>query len=169
MEKTKAQKIIAMIQQHSDTLKNPPKDDETAMGQFNKTLENIRIKRNKIFKEDVADYLFQEGYASSFDNALVLSDAISESWFTHILEAIPARRATVMGINRIPGAAQRAVSREDRRAAALARREERKAAIKRDREYAEKRRKNPKLLAQEAQKRTLPQRMARAAERLGLE
>lgn len=158
-----------MIQQHSDTLKNPPEGEETARGQLNKTLERIRKRRDEIVKEDVADYLFQEGYASSFDNALVLSDAISESWFTHILEAIPARRATVRGINKIPGAAQKAVSREDRRADALARRREREEETERDRQYASERRQNPSILTKEARKRTLKSRMEKAAERLGLE
>lgn len=119
--------------------------------------------------EIVADYLFNEGYADSFESALIVADVISEEWFGDILEATAATRATVRGRGRVPGAAQRATAQNDRRAEARARAAERQAQLDADKQYAEKRRKNPGILKKEAQQRTLSTRMERAAARMGLQ
>jgi hypothetical protein len=82
-------------------------------------------------------------------------------------EAIAATRATTRG-RKIPGAAQKITAQNDRREEARARQREREAQRQRDIEYAQERRANPELIKKEARKRTLPSRMERAAQKLGL-
>lgn len=92
-----------------------------------------------------------------------------KSFNDFITEAIAARRATVRGRKLNPGATQREISRQDRKAEAQARAEERKRTAERDAEYARERRENPEILRKEAQKRTLSTRMARAAAKMGID
>jgi hypothetical protein len=61
------------------------------------------------------------------------------------------------------------MAQEDRKREAERRAEERKAEREKELEYVQKRRQNPEILKKEAQKRTLPTRMERAAKRLGLD
>ncbi len=82
-------------------------------------------------------------------------------------EAIAATRATTRG-RKITGAAQKITAQNDRREEARARQREREAQRQRDIEYAQERRANPELIKKEARKRTLPSRMERAAQKLGL-
>ena len=84
-----------------------------------------------------------------------------------LAEAIAATRATTRG-RKIPGAAQKMTAQNDHKEEAKARQREREVQRQRDIEYAQERRANPELIKKEARKRTLPSRMERAAQRLGL-
>lgn len=78
---------IKFIQQKSKTLRDPKVS-------WKATMTDIRDERGKLKKkpivssyEMVADYLFTEGYASSFEDALIVADCISEKWYNEIAEA----------------------------------------------------------------------------------
>jgi hypothetical protein len=164
-------KLKAAIERGAESLKRPAKNGQTHSRQ---TVDAHTERKKKVaelakeYYEVVADYLFTEGYAVSFESALIVADVISDEWFSDILEATAATRATVRGRGRVPGASQRVVSREDRKAEAKARADERRAQLEAERKYAEERRNNPAILKKEAQKRTLSTRMERAAQRMGL-
>lgn len=167
MAESKVSRIVSAIKSESEKLKDPDVS-------WNEIRKNIKAKRDAIMKETtayemVADYLFNEGYAGSFEDALIVADVISEDWYDEIVEATSATRATVRGRVRVPGSAQRATAREDRKAEARARAEERNRQQEAERKYAEERRTNPEILKKEAQKRTLVTRMERAAARMGLQ
>jgi hypothetical protein len=164
--------LKAAIERGAESLKRPAKDGQT----HNRQTADAHAKRRKeVAKlvnssyEVVADYLFTEGYSNSFESALIVADVISDEWFDDILEATAATKATVRGRGRVPGASQRAVSREDRKAEAKARADERIAKLEAERKYAAERRNNPAILTKEARKRTLSTRMERAAQKLGLQ
>lgn len=118
-------------------------------------------------REEVIDYLISEGYADSYESAIEIYENMSYDWLE---EAREATRATTRG-RRVPGGAQRAAAREDRKEAARERIAARKAAEeakrREEREYVETRRQNPQILRKEALKRTLASRMSAAAERQG--
>jgi hypothetical protein len=165
-------KLKAAIARGAESLKTPAKEGQTHSRQTADAHKKRKERTAELAKESyevVADYLFSEGYANSFESALIVADVISDEWFSDILEATAATRATVRGRGRVPGASQRAVSREDRKAEAKARADERKAQLEAERKYAEERRNNPAILKKEAQKRTLSTRMERAAQRMGLQ
>lgn len=167
MAESKVSRIVSAIKSESEKLKDPNVS-------WNEIRKNIKAKRDAIMKETtayerVADYLFNEGYAGSFEDALIVADVISEDWYEKIIEATSATRATVRGRVRVPGSAQRATAREDRKAAARERAEARRRQEEADISYAKERRTNPQLLQREAQKRTLSTRMERAAASLGLQ
>jgi hypothetical protein len=165
-------KLKAAIKRGAESLKTPAKEGQTHNRQTADAHKKRKERTAELAKESyevVADYLFSEGYANSFESALIVSDVISAKWFGDILEATAATRATVRGRGKVPGASQRAVSREDRKAEAKARADERRAQLEAERKYAEERRNNPAILKKEAQKRTLSTRMERAAQRMGLQ
>jgi hypothetical protein len=165
-------KLKAAIKSGAESLKTPAKEGQTHNRQTADAHKKRKERTAELAKESyevVADYLFAEGYANSFESALIVADVISEDWFIDILEATAATRATVRGRGKVPGASQRAVSREDRKAEAKARADERRAQLEAERKYAEERRNNPTILKKEAQKRTLSTRMERAAQRMGLQ
>lgn len=90
MDKDKFKKLKASIKKHSESLKNPPKENQTNKRQYDDTLEKIRTERKSIMNssyEMVADYLFTEGYVSSFEDALIVADCISEEWYNEIVES----------------------------------------------------------------------------------
>ena len=164
-------KLKAAIARGAESLKKPANEGQTHSRQTVDAHTERKKKVAELAKESyevVADYLFSEGYVNSFESARIVADVISEEWFGCILEATAATRATVRGWGRVPGASQRAVSREDRKAEAKARADERRAQLEAERKYAEERRNNPAILKKEAQKRTLSTRMERAAQRMGL-
>jgi hypothetical protein len=165
MDTKSYEELKRAIERRSNSLKNPPRKNQTNKAQTEQELMGIRKDRAKLVKE----YLVNEGFAKSLESAEVIADVMSEQWFSNILEAIEATRATVRGYQKIPGSAQRQKAIEDRREEARKRAEERKAQIESDREYARQRRENPDILKKEAQKRTLASRMDRAAQRLGIE
>lgn len=160
MDSEQFKQLKNVIHQHSKNLAQPPREGETNKSQTEKELQNIRAQRKKI-----AEQLVQEGYADSYNDAEVLIDVMSPT----ILEAISATKATVRALSRVRGAAQQRMAQEDRKREAQRRAEERKAEREKELEYVQKRRKNPEILKKEAQKRTLPTRMERAAKRLGLD
>jgi hypothetical protein len=167
-----SEKLKAAIARGAESLKNPAKEGQTHSKQT--AVAHTERKKNvaKLSKESyelVADYIFTEGYANSFESALIVADVISDEWFSDILEATAATRATVRGRGRVPGAAQRVTATNDRKAEAKARADERRAQLEAERKYAEERRNNPSILKKEAQKRTLSTRMERAAQRMGLQ
>jgi hypothetical protein len=165
-------RLKEVIRRGAEELKKPAKEGQTHSRQTADAHKERRAKVAKLINssyEMVANYLFQEGYANSFENALVVADVISDEWFGDILEATSATRATVRGRGRQPGSAQRAIAREDRRREAEERAAETRRKLEADREYAATRRANPNILKTEAQKRTLSTRMERAAQRLGLQ
>jgi hypothetical protein len=159
MDSEQFKQLKNVIHQHSKNLSQPPKKGETNKSQTERELQNIRAKRKKI-----AEQLVQEGYADSYNDAEVLIDVMSPT----ILEAISATKATVRAL-RERGAAQKRMAQEDRKREAERRAEKRKAEREKELEYVQKRRENPEILKKEAQKRTLPTRMERAAKRLGLD
>ena len=167
-----SEKLKAAIKRGAESLKEPAKEGQTHNRQTEDAHKERRERTKEIINssyEMVADYLFQEGYADSFENALIVADVISHEWFSGILEATAATRATVRGRGRVPGAAQRATATNDRKAEAKARADDRRAQLETERKYAEERRNNPAILTKEARKRTLSTRMERAAQKLGLQ
>jgi hypothetical protein len=165
-------KLKAAIARGAESLKTPAKEGQTHSRQTDdahKKRKEITAELAKESYEVVADYLFSEGYANSFESALIVADVISDEWFDDILEATAATRATVRGRGRVPGAAQRATATNDRKAEAKARADDRRAQLETERKYAEERRNNPAILTKEARKRTLSTRMERAAQKLGLQ
>ena len=170
MDSEKFKELKNAIKDMGKSLAKAP-ENGTNLSQTNRARGAMRNTTKELVNssyEVVADYLFQEGYAVSFESALIVADVISDEWFDDILEATAATRATVRGRGRVPGASQRVVSREDRKAEAKARADERRAQLEAERKYAEERRNNPAILKKEAQKRTLSTRMGRAAQRIGL-
>jgi hypothetical protein len=165
MDTASYEELKRAIERRSNSLKNPPRKNQTNRSQTEQELRTLRSERKRIVKE----YLVTENYAESYNSADVMFETMSEKWISQILEATPATRATVRGIPKVPGAAQKLRAREDRREDALKRAEERRAEREREREYARERRENPQILKIEAQKRTLASRMERAAQRLGIE
>ena len=165
-------KLKAAIARGAESLKTPAKEGQTHSRQTVDAHTERKKKIAELSKESyelVADYIFTEGYANSFESALIVADVISDEWFSDILEATAATRATVRGRGRVPGAAQRATATNDRKADAKARADERRAQLEAERKYAEERRNNPTILKKEARKRTLSTRMERAAQRMGLQ
>jgi hypothetical protein len=169
MDTSSYEELKRAIERRSNSLKTPPRKNQTNKAQTEQELIGLRKDREKLVKEEVLGYLINEGFADTEANAEALVDVMSEQWFSSILEAIAATRATVRGYQKIPGSAQRQKALEDRKEEAKRRAEERKAQVEKEREYARQRRENPNILKREAQKRTLSTRMERAAERLGLD
>jgi hypothetical protein len=160
MEHNKYNQLKAAIQRRAESLKTPPKDNETNKRQMDDAIKSLRKKRKKL----VSEYLVAEGFTNTRNEAEIVVNLMSDHWF----EATEATKALVRGL-KVQGAAQKQLAHEDRRAEAKRRAEERSAQLERERRYAEERRENPDLLRREAQKRTLPTRMERAAKRLGFE
>ena len=130
-------KLKAAIARGAESLKTPAKEGQTHSRQTADAHKKRKERTAELAKESyevVADYLFSEGYANSFESALIVADVISDEWFSDILEATAATRATVRGRGRVPGASQRAASREDRKAEAKARADERRAQLEAERE-----------------------------------
>jgi hypothetical protein len=95
-------KLKAAIKKGAESLKNPAKEGETHSRQtadaHKKRKERTAELVNSSY-EVVADYLFTEGYADSFESALIVADVISDEWFCDILEVTvrplsPARLAS---------------------------------------------------------------------------
>ena len=154
-----------------DDWKNKPSEDwdrPEAAKKLRRRLQAVvgtrrREDEESGIREEVLDYLISENYASSYESAAEIYENMSDSWF---YEAVQATRATTRG-RRVQGSAQRAQAREDRRAAARERAQERKPSSA-DLEYVAARRKNPERLRREALRRTIADRMSRAAERLNV-
>jgi hypothetical protein len=171
MDSEKFKELKNAIKDNGKSLAKAP-ENGTNLSQTNRARGAMRNTTKELVNssyEVVADYLFQEGYAVSFESALIVADVISDEWFDDILEATAATRATVRGRGRVPGAAQRATATNDRKAEAKARADDRRAQLETERKYAEERRNNPAILTKEARKRTLSTRMERAAQKLGLQ
>jgi hypothetical protein len=83
-------KLKAAIARGAESLKNPAKKGQTHSRQ---TADAHAKRKKEVAKlvnssyEVVADYLFTEGYADSFESALIVADVISDEWFDVILEA----------------------------------------------------------------------------------
>lgn len=169
MDRKDFERLLNTIHSKSAELKNPDVSMKDKLAEIRAERAKLKKKTANETYEVVADYLFQEGFTESFESALIVADAISNEWFDDIAEATGATKATVRGRVKVPGAAQKAVSRDDRKAEARARAEERKRQQEAERKYAEERRANPEILRKEAQKRTLSTRMEKAAQRLGLQ
>jgi hypothetical protein len=102
MDNNTVKELKAAIARGAKSLKNPAKEGETHSRQtadaHAKRGEEVAKLVNSSY-EVVADYLFTEGYADSFESALIVADVISDEWFGDILEVkitpmSPARLAS---------------------------------------------------------------------------
>jgi hypothetical protein len=164
MDSQKFSKLKAAIKSRAESLKKSPNENETHHSQTKREVENMRSERKKI-----AEHLVSKGLTESFEDAEAIVDVMSEQWYNDLLEATSATRATVRALDKKRGLSQRLQAIEDRKADARQRAEERQKQRDKELEYVQTRKQNPELLRKEAQKRTLSTRMARAAQRLGLE
>jgi hypothetical protein len=85
MADSKVSRIVSAINSESEKLKDPNVS-------WKEIRQNIKAKRAAIMKENysyemVADYLFNEGYAGSFEDALIVADVISKDWYDEIVES----------------------------------------------------------------------------------
>jgi hypothetical protein len=88
-------KLKAAIEKGAESLKNPAKEGQTHSRQTADAHDERRKKVAELAKESyevVADYLFTEGYADSFESALIVADVISGEWFGGILEVLSPSR-----------------------------------------------------------------------------
>jgi hypothetical protein len=85
-----SKELKAAIARGAESLKKPAKEGQTHSRQtadaHDKRREEVAKLVNSSY-EVVADYLFNEGYADSFESALIVADVISDEWFGDILEA----------------------------------------------------------------------------------
>lgn len=82
---------IKDVQNEAEKLKNVNVSGKEIKKNINDRKEKLRqqLQQKPIVSsyEMVADYLFTEGYASSFEDALIVADCISEEWYNEIVES----------------------------------------------------------------------------------
>jgi hypothetical protein len=82
MDSKKFSHLKAAIRKRSESLKTPPKDNQTNRRQMDNEIQGLRKDRKKI----VSEYLVTEGFADSFKDANIMITLMSEQWFNQILK-----------------------------------------------------------------------------------
>jgi DNA polymerase elongation subunit (family B) len=80
MEDKKYQELKKAIARRSNSLKNPPKHNQTNRSQTEREVEGMRKDRKKLMKEQVIDYLVTKGFADTITEAEKIANVMSENW-----------------------------------------------------------------------------------------
>jgi hypothetical protein len=86
METSSYEELKRAIERRSNRLKNPPRKNQTNKAQTEQELIGLRKDREKLVKEEVLDYLINEGFADTEANAEAIMLNMSEEWLNDIIE-----------------------------------------------------------------------------------